>query len=134
VSLQIQTTRVEPDIVVVHLSGSITSGPESQAVVEPLVRDLLNQSEKKLIFDLTGVEETDSTGLKIIIHCFLAARTAGAELRLASASANVARLFKITRLDTVLPWYPTVAAACEGFTVTPERESNGCDPCDPQGP
>ena len=87
-SLQIQTTRVEPDIVVVHLSGSITSGPESQAVVEPLVRDLLNQSEKKLIFDLTGVEETDSTGLKIIIHCFLAARTAGAELRLASASAK----------------------------------------------
>jgi hypothetical protein len=30
----------------------------------------------------------------------------------------VARLFKVTRLDTVLPVYPTVVAACEAFTIT----------------
>jgi hypothetical protein len=51
VSLQIRTTRVEPDIVVVHLSGRITSG-QDRGLVEPLVNDLLNQNEKKLIFDL----------------------------------------------------------------------------------
>ena len=119
-SLQVQTTRVEPNIVVVHVSGSLTSGPEGRLIVEPLVNDLLNQGEKKLVLDLTGVEEIDSTGEAVIIHCFLVARKIGAGLRLAGASVKVARLFMITRLDTVLPIYPTVAAACEGFTVTPE--------------
>jgi len=119
-SLRLQTTRVEPDIVVVHFSGSITSGTESQVVVEPLVSDLLRQNEKKLIFDLTGVEQIDSTGANIIIHCFLAARADRGGLRLAGASAKVARVFKITRLDAVIPCYPTVAAACEGFTVPPK--------------
>ena len=117
-SLQLQTTRVEPDIVVVHLSGSITL--KSENIAEPLVTDLLNQNEKKLIFDLTGIEEIDSTGLKIIIQCFLAAQRAGGGLRVAGPSARAARLFQITRLDTVLPRYPTVAAACEGFTVIPK--------------
>jgi len=117
VSLQVQTTRVEPDIVVVHLNGRMTSRLESR-IVEPVVNDLLNQKERKFIFELTGVEEIDSTGANILVQCFLAARKAGAGLRVAGASAKVARLFKVTRLDTVLPVYPTVAAACEGFTLT----------------
>jgi anti-anti-sigma factor len=118
VSLQIQTTRVEPDIVVVQLSGSITS--RSENIVEPMVNNQLDQNEKKLIFDLTGVQDIDSTGANMIIQCFLAARKSGGGLRVAGASAKVARLFKITRLDAVIPCYPTVAAACEGFTLTPE--------------
>ncbi len=116
-SLQIQTTRVEPDIVVVQLSGSITS--RSQNMVEPLVNDLLDQNEKRLVFDLTSVEQIDSTGANIVIHCFLAALAAGGGLRVAGASGKVARVFKITRLDVVIPCYPTVAAACEAFTITP---------------
>jgi anti-sigma B factor antagonist len=117
VSLQIQTTRVAPDIVVVHLNGRMTTRVDNR-VVEPVVTDLLNQGGRKFIFDLTGVEEIDSTGANILIHCFMAAQKAGAGLRVAGASAKVARLFKITRLDTVLPVYPTVAAACEGFTIS----------------
>ena len=117
--LQVNTTRVEPDIVVVHFSGSLTTGPESKLIAQPLVSDLLHQNDKKLIFDLTGVEQIDSTGANVIIQCFLAVRDAGGALRLASASARVARFYRITRLDTVIPCYPTVAAACEGFTITP---------------
>ena len=119
-SLQVNTTRVEPDIVVVHFSGSLTTGPESQLIAKSLFSDLLHRNDKKLIFDLTGVEQIDSTGVNIIIQCFLAAQKAGGGLRLADGSARVARLLKITRLDTVIPWYATVAAACEGFAVPPK--------------
>jgi anti-sigma B factor antagonist len=121
VSLRLQTTRVEPDIVVVHFSGSITSGRESQIIVESLLSDLLHQNEKKLIFDLTGVEQIDSTGANILIRCFLAVRDASGEVRFAGSSAKVARVFKITRLDAVIPCYPTVAEACEGFTGHPNH-------------
>jgi anti-anti-sigma regulatory factor len=61
---------------------------------------------EKLILNLTGVEEIDSTGANIVINCFLAAQRAGAELRLAGARPRVARLFTITRLNTVLSVYP----------------------------
>jgi hypothetical protein len=67
VRLQIQTARVEPDIVVVHLNGRMTSRLNSP-VVEPMVNDLLNQNERKLIFDLTAVEEnrsSESTSLSV---------------------------------------------------------------------
>jgi anti-sigma B factor antagonist len=89
-------------------------------MVEPLVNDLLDQNEKRLVFDLTGVENIDSTGANIVIRCFLAALAAGAGLRVACASRKVARLVTITRLDAVLPVYPTVASACEAFTITPD--------------
>jgi len=116
VSLQIQTTRVEPDIVVVHLVGRMTSRVDNR-IVEPVVSNLLNHNQKKLIFDLSGVEEIDSTGANIIVQCFLAAQKAGGEVRFAGANPKVDRLFTITHLDTVLNCYPTVAAACEGFTL-----------------
>ena len=77
-SLQAETTKVEPDIVVVHLSGSVTLG----------------------------------------------AKEVGRQLRFASAGANVIRLFKNTRLDTVLPFDPTVAGACEHFTVGPKADEH----------
>ena len=117
ISLQASTSRIEPDIVVVRVSGNMTSS-DGQLVIEPLVTDLLNENERKLIFDLSGVEHMDSTGANVVIQCFLAVRDAGGALRVASASARVARLFKMTRLDAVIPTYPTVAAACEGFTLT----------------
>ena len=44
VSLQIQTTRVAPDIVVVHLNGRLTTRVDDR-VVEPVVTDLLNQND-----------------------------------------------------------------------------------------
>ena len=112
--LQTETRRVEPDIVVLHFSGRITLGPESE-ILEPLVKDLLHQNERKFIFDLTGVERIDSTGAQIITDCFFTVRGAGGGLRLAGASERVARLFRITRLDTLVPLYPTVAVAREGL-------------------
>jgi hypothetical protein len=52
-TLRVTTSNVEPDIVVLHLSGTTTIGPETDAL-ELLVRDLLNRSSR-LVFDLAGV-------------------------------------------------------------------------------
>ena len=54
-SLQIETTRIEPGITVVRLIGSLIAGPEGHAL-EQLVCDLVGRGEKKFIFDLSGIE------------------------------------------------------------------------------
>lgn len=114
--LQIETRRIEPDITVLEFNGRIALGPESQRI-EPLVRDLLRRDEKKLIFDLAGVDFVDSTGMGIVAYCSAIMTRAGGAFRVVGASGRVQQLFQITRLETFLPVYPTVAAACRGFAL-----------------
>ena len=115
-SLQIETTRIEPDITVVRLVGSLIAGSEGHAL-EQLVLGFVGRGKKKLIFDLSGVEKIDSTGARSVIHGFLTVRQAEGELRFAAAPPSVSRLFSITRLNTVLSVYETVAAASVEFEL-----------------
>jgi anti-anti-sigma factor len=116
VSLTFETTRIEPDIVIVRLLGSLVAGSEGHAL-GLLVSELVGQGEKKLIFDLCGIEKIDSVGAQFVIQCFFTMQQAQGALRLASAAPNVNRLFSVTRLDTLLPFYRTVAQASEHFEL-----------------
>ena len=74
-TLRVTTSKVEPDIVVLHLSGTTTIGPETDAL-ELLVRDLLNRSSR-LVFDLAGVDEIDADAALFFVRCFFAVKGAG---------------------------------------------------------
>jgi anti-anti-sigma factor len=108
--LIIQRRLIEPDTVVVELMGKIVFGPECQQI-EWLIADLLSQDEKKIIFDISGVSQIDSTGVGIIVMCFGKMKKAGGDLRLAGAKGIVAGVLKMTKVDSIIPLYPTAAAA-----------------------
>lgn len=109
-SLRVEASKIEPDIVVVYLSGSMTMGPETDSL-ESLVRDRVERGDKKIIFELSGVERIDSVGGMVLIRCFFAARESDAALCLAGASHAVERLFRATHVDTLIPFFSTTAAA-----------------------
>lgn len=113
-SLRVEVSKLEPDIVVLHLSGHMTIGPETDAL-ESLVRDRVSRGDRRLIFDLSGVQRIDSVGGVMLLRCFFTARETGGGLRVAGASENVTRLFKSTQIDAVIRFYPDVTAACEDF-------------------
>lgn len=115
-SLRVETSKVEPDIVVLHLSGSLTMGPETDAL-ESHVCNLIGRGDKKLLFELSGVEKIDNIGGVALVRCFFAAREAGGVLRIASPSSSVQRLFKNIQVEWMIPLYPNLAAACENFTI-----------------
>ncbi len=115
-SLRFETTKIEPDIVVVRLLGSLVAGPEGLALVQ-LVRELVGQREKKLIFDLCGIEKIDNAGAQFVIQCARTMQQSQGALRLASAGPHVNRLFSGTRLDTLIPFFRTVAAAAVHFEL-----------------
>ena len=121
---QFETARIEPDITVVRVVGSLIAGPEGYAL-ERLVRDLVGSGQRKLILDLCGIEEIDHTGGLYLLHCLHAARQAGGELRVASANLEVARLFSITRLDRQLPLYRTVTVASVNFELKKSASTGG---------
>jgi anti-anti-sigma regulatory factor len=111
-SLRVTTSKVEPDIVVLHLAGIMPRSPETDAF-ESLLRELLNRNDTKLVFDLAGIVEIDADAALFLVRCFFTVRGAGGELRFAAARPDVVRPFKRKMLDTLLPFDPTVAAACE---------------------
>jgi len=113
--IDIRRRLIEPNTVVVEIVGRIVFGPECQQI-EWLISDLLSQNGKKIIFDVSGVSHMDSAGVGVIAMCFGKMQKAGGALRLAGAKGIVAELLQITKLDSILPLYPTTEAAVAGVT------------------
>lgn len=120
-SLQAAIASVDPEITVVHVSGAMTL-EEASALIS-LVQVLLDRGEKRIVLELGGIQTIDSLGGTSLIRCFFAAREAGAHLCVASASPVVTRLFRDTRLNTLIVFFPTLAAACEALVPVPGGES-----------
>jgi len=64
-----------------------------------------------VVLDLERVEFLDSVGLSVIIGGYKRLRHQGSRLALASPRAIVRRVLDLTRVDTVVPTYDTVADA-----------------------
>lgn len=110
--LTIETRKIEPDIAVLEFAGKITMTAERQKM-EQAVEDLLRQNQKKIVFDLSGVDYINSTGMGSIVFCFNKVQQAGGGFRVAGLQDRVRKLFKTTRLDTILSFYPSTQAAAE---------------------
>ena len=114
----ISTTQIEPDIVVVSIAGRLALGRECQQV-EWAVDKLIDESMKKVVFDLSELNYMDSTGLGIIVMCRGKLETAGGELRVASMQPRILELMKMTHLNQIMQLYPTVADAADNFNISP---------------
>ncbi len=114
VLLDIQKKRIGADIVVLELVGRITQGNLSQQV-EWAVDSVINDNEKKVIFDLSRLERIDSTGIGILVMCSSKLTHAGGELRVAGAHGLVEQVLKMTNLQKILALDPTPEAAAEKF-------------------
>jgi anti-sigma B factor antagonist len=112
--LSLTTRTCEPDIAVIVLSGRITLGRDS-AQIETNVVKLLNEGARKLVLDLSTVEYIDSTGIGIIAYCFGKITQSGAQCRVAGAKGLVMDLFRITRLESVIQFFPDADSACESL-------------------
>jgi len=60
------------------------------------------------ILDLTDVPYMDSTGLGRIISHYVHCRGKGVRMIVAGASPRVLELFKLTKVDAIIPMTPTV--------------------------
>jgi len=112
--LSIQTKHVEPEIVVLEMTGKITMGNDCREV-EWTTNRLVGESRKKIIFDLSGVTHVDSTGIGIIVMVAAQMKKAGGGLRLAGANEHIEQVLRMTNVDQIVGLHPTAAAAATGF-------------------
>jgi anti-anti-sigma factor len=110
-TLSLTTRKHGADIVVVELAGRITLGRES-GQIETRILKLLEDGTRKIAIDLSKVDYIDSTGIGKIAYCFGKITQSGAQARVSGAHGLVMDLFRITRLDTAIKFFPDVNSAC----------------------
>lgn len=72
-----------------------------------------NQGIKKLVIDLTNVENCDSSGLSSLLVANRLINSVGGELRIVTPSQKILTLIKITQLDKVLRICGNLTSATE---------------------
>jgi anti-sigma B factor antagonist len=112
--LDIQTKDFPPDIVVLETTGRITLGRESKQL-EWAIESLAAEGRKKVILELTGVTNIDSTGIGIIVMSAGRMKKAGGELRVACAAGHVEQVLKMTNVDQIVAICPTTTEAAASF-------------------
>jgi anti-sigma B factor antagonist len=109
--LSLTTQTREPGIVIVSIAGRIALGAE-KGQIEGAVVGALKDGVRKIVIDLEHVSYIDSAGVGVIAFCFGKASQLGAQFTAAAADARVKDLFRITRLDQVVNFFPDVDSAC----------------------
>ena len=108
------TRRVEPDIDVVELIGSLRIG-STLSWIETDLRRLIKEGSRKLIIDVSRLRYADSAGIGLFITVNGAIEQAGGRLCITGANGELAKSFTIVHIDRVIPMDTTVEAACESF-------------------
>lgn len=122
--LQLRQRQIEPDVVVVEIAGQIILGRECQQV-EWLIDELIGAGRTRIVFDLSDLSHVDSTGIGILVTSSGKVGAAGGELRLAALQPRIVALMKTTKLDRILRFYPTAAAAAENFNPAEQDTFGG---------
>ena len=108
--MPVETKQVSPGTVLVAVSGRLVLGREVERL-ETVVKDLVEETPGRVVFDLTGLDYADSAGIGTFVACLTLIKKAGGEMRLAGVNARVGRLFQLTGIDQLMTVFPTVADA-----------------------
>jgi anti-anti-sigma factor len=107
-----------PGTVIFHLRGPFTARDIFESLSPDTLNSMLdlqsmsdNQQITLNIFDLTEVPYVDSSGLGMIVRHYARCRNQGVEFIAAAASPRVLELFRITKVDGVLPMTATLEQA-----------------------
>lgn len=85
---------------ILDLSDRLTIKEDLERL-EKLLEDILGRGERNIAIRLKDVSYLDSTGSAMLIVCYNTARRAGVRLKFLNPSPHVAKIFEITKLDTI---------------------------------
>lgn len=105
-------SRKENDVNVFTLTGELIDKNQATGLMEE-IDSLIEEGEKKFVFDLSGLRYINSSGLNVLIHTLTKARKAGGEALVANVSKKVNELLIITKLNTVFTVADTVDSALD---------------------
>lgn len=87
-------------------------------VLSAALESCVEEGDKRLVVDCSGLEFCDSTGLNVLLSARLSAEAVGGAVHLAQMSPLVARLFEITGAGAVFTLHESLADALDTSATT----------------
>jgi anti-sigma B factor antagonist len=106
--LKIDSSR-DGDVGILTLSGEVDiyTSPALKSALATAAADGCSV----LVVDMNGVGFIDSSGLGVLVGALRRAREAGGDLRVVSVQDGIARILRITGLDSVFALHATLSEA-----------------------
>lgn len=111
------TSETHGDVTIIRAPGSRIDAAGAIRFKDAM-RDLCNRATDRVVLDLAQVEFIDSSGLGAIVAAMKQLRD-GQALDLAALNPNVAKVFRLTRMDSVFTIHAT--ADPPGPALDPEQ-------------
>ena len=102
------------DVTILDLNGSVRMG-EGAVALRNAIRNLVEQGKKKILLNLAGVKNIDSSGIGELIANYTTISRDGGQLKLLHLTEKIQNLLVITKLLTVFDSYDNEAEALNSF-------------------
>ncbi len=107
---------IHDPVIVYSLNGRITND-EDYLDFEREIFTYLNQNYYRIVFDLTDLTHTNSSGIGFFMRTLTKARIMGGDLVLANLRGNVQKIFEIAKLTEVYTICDDKAAGIQFFNT-----------------
>jgi len=102
------------DVTILDLNGEVRIG-EGAVALRDSIRNLTDESKKKVLLNLAGVKYMDSSGVGELIANYTTISRQGGQLKLLNLTERIQNLLVITKLLTVFDSYDNEAEALKSF-------------------
>jgi len=109
--------RMVGQIAVVTVTGDITLNKGGDVLLKDKVQSLLQQGQKNIVLDMSGVSYVDSAGLGELVQAYATTKNRGGALKLVSVTKRLKDLLVVTKLLTVFDTFDAEAEAIASFGV-----------------
>ncbi len=106
------STRDEAGRTIVAATGEVDV--YTAPVLDEALSGVVSGGATRVVVDLSGVDFLDSTGLSVLVKALKRVRDADGSLDVVVTAERVAKVFRITGLDQVIPVHPSLADALAG--------------------
>jgi anti-sigma B factor antagonist len=100
-------------ITVFTLKGNFNVGVSSK--IRLSIEPLLSTGQRKVLFDLSGLEQLDSAGVTTLIVIFKRVRSNKGDMKITGLSGQPREIFRLLRLDKVFDIHEEFEAAIGSF-------------------
>jgi anti-sigma B factor antagonist len=102
------------DVTILDMSGAVRMG-EGSIALRNAIRGLIDQGKKKILLNLSGVRNIDSSGIGELIANYTTISRDNGQLKLLNLTDKIRDLLVITKLLTVFDAYDSESEALNSF-------------------
>lgn len=102
------------DVTILDMNGSVRMG-EGAVSLRNAIRGLVDQGKNKILLNLHGVKNIDSSGIGELIANYTTVSRGGGQLKLLNLTEKIQNLLVITKLLTVFDSYDNESEALSSF-------------------